>query len=229
MNEKSKILYVEDDETLSFVTKDNLELHGYEVVHCMNGESAIETFYKEPFDLCILDVMLPKMDGFSVAEKIREADPNIPILFLTAKSMKEDRILGLKIGADDYITKPFSIEELILKIEVFLRRKYVTVSINDLYKIGQYSFDYRNLTLSLDEVPRSLTQKEADLLKMLLDHKNNVIKRSVILEKLWGEDDYFLGRSMDVFISRLRKYLAEDPKIKLDNIHGVGFKLIIES
>lgn len=229
MNEKAKILYVEDDETLSFVTKDNLELHGYQVVHCMEGESAVAAFYKEPFDLCILDVMLPKMDGFAVAGKIRDADPNIPILFLTAKSMKEDRIQGLKLGADDYITKPFSIEELILKIEVFLRRKYVTVSINDMYKIGTFNFDYRNLTLGHGDHTRNLTQKEADLLKMLLDHKNNVVKRSVILEKLWGEDDYFLGRSMDVFISRLRKYLADDPKIKLDNIHGVGFKLVIES
>ncbi|MBK8827743.1 MAG: response regulator transcription factor [Saprospiraceae bacterium] len=229
MSEKSRILYVEDDETLSFVTKDNLELNGYKVDHCMDGESAVETFFYNSYDLCILDVMLPKMDGFAVAEKIRATDPNVPILFLTAKSMKEDRIHGLKLGADDYITKPFSIEELILKIEVFLRRKYVTVSVNDQYKIGLYNFDYRNLTLSLQSDHRSLTQKEADLLKMLLDHKNNVVKRSLILEKLWGEDDYFLGRSMDVFISRLRKYLSGDDKIKLDNIHGVGFKLIIEN
>jgi len=229
MSEKSKILYVEDDETLSFVTKDNLELNGYKVDHCMDGESAIETFFSDSYDLCILDVMLPKMDGFAVAEKIRATDPNVPILFLTAKSLKEDRIHGLKLGADDYITKPFSIEELILKIEVFLRRKYVSVSINDQYKVGTYNFDYRNLTLSLNGDNRSLTQKEADLLKMLLDHKNNVVKRSLILEKLWGEDDYFLGRSMDVFISRLRKYLSGDTKIKLDNIHGVGFKLVIES
>ena len=229
MSEKSRILYVEDDETLSFVTKDNLELNGYKVDHCMDGESAVETFFHNSYDLCILDVMLPKMDGFAVAEKIRATDPNVPILFLTAKSMKEDRIHGLKLGADDYITKPFSIEELILKIEVFLRRKYVTVSVNDQYKIGLYNFDYRNLTLSLQSDHRSLTQKEADLLKMLLDHKNNVVKRSLILEKLWGEDDYFLGRSMDVFIRRLRKYLSGDDKIKLDNIHGVGFKLIIEN
>ncbi|HLO56629.1 MAG TPA: response regulator transcription factor [Saprospiraceae bacterium] len=228
MSEKSKLLYVEDDETLSFVTKDNLELHGYEVNHFLDGESAVEAFFNGTYDLCILDVMLPKMDGFAVAEKIRSTDPNVPILFLTAKSMKEDRIHGLRLGADDYITKPFSIEELILKIEVFLRRKFVSVSTNDQYKVGNYNFDYRNLILSLNEVDRSLTQKEADLLKMLLDHKNNVVKRSLILEKLWGEDDYFLGRSMDVFISRLRKYLAEDSKIKLDNIHGVGFKLMIE-
>ncbi|MCE2788930.1 MAG: response regulator transcription factor [Saprospiraceae bacterium] len=229
MTEKAKILYVEDDETLSFVTKDNLEIHGYEVIHCLDGETAIEAFFQNDVDLCILDVMLPKMDGFAVAEKIRATDPNIPILFLTAKSLKDDRIHGLKIGADDYITKPFSIEELILKIEVFLRRKFVSVSANDQYKLGKYVFDYRNLILSIDGNERSLTQKEADLLKMLLDHKNNVVKRSVILEKLWGEDDYFLGRSMDVFISRLRKYLSDDSSIKVDNIHGVGFKLVVEN
>lgn len=228
MKEKSRILYVEDDETLSFVTMDNLELNGYKVDHCPDGETAIDSFYKNQYDLCILDVMLPKMDGFSLAEKIRASDPNVPILFLTAKSMKEDRLQGLRLGADDYITKPFSIEELILKIEVFLKRKFVTAPANELFRIGKYNFDYRNLTLALDEDKRSLTQKEADLLKMLFDHKNNVVKRSVILEKLWGEDDYFLGRSMDVFISRLRKYLSGDPTLKIDNIHGVGFKLVVD-
>jgi DNA-binding response OmpR family regulator len=228
MKEKPRILYVEDDETLSFVTKDNLELNGYMVEHCLDGETAVSSFYKNQYDLCILDVMLPKMDGFEVAQKIRSTDPNIPILFLTAKSLKEDKIYGLKIGADDYITKPFSIEELILKIEVFLKRKFVSVPVNDIHKLGKYTFDYRNLVLSIGESSRNLTQKEADLLKMLLDHKNNVLKRGLILEKLWGEDDYFLGRSMDVFISRLRKYLSDDPSIKLDNIHGVGFKLMVE-
>ncbi len=228
MKEKPRILYVEDDETLSFVTKDNLELNGYEVEHCLDGETAVSSFNKNQYDLCILDVMLPKMDGFEVAQKIRSTDPNIPILFLTAKSLKEDKIHGLKIGADDYITKPFSIEELILKIEVFLKRKFVSVPVNDIHKLGKYTFDYRNLVLSIGESSRNLTQKEADLLKMLLDHKNNVLKRGLILEKLWGEDDYFLGRSMDVFISRLRKYLSDDPTIKLDNIHGVGFKLMVE-
>lgn len=228
MKEKSRILYVEDDETLSFVTMDNLELNGYKVDHCPDGEMALESFYKNNYDLCILDVMLPKMDGFALAEKIRASDPNVPILFLTAKSMKEDRLQGLRLGADDYITKPFSIEELILKIEIFLKRKFVTAPANEVFRIGRYSFDYRNLTLALDEEKRSLTQKEADLLKMLYDHKNNVVKRSVILEKLWGEDDYFLGRSMDVFISRLRKYLSGDPNLKIDNIHGVGFKLVAD-
>ncbi|MBK9255223.1 MAG: response regulator transcription factor [Saprospiraceae bacterium] len=228
MKGKPRILYVEDDETLSFVTMDNLELNGYVVDHCLDGESGLEAFYQNTYDLCILDVMLPKMDGYMLAEKIRASDPNVPILFLTAKSMKEDRLHGLRLGADDYITKPFSIEELVLKIEVFLKRKFVTAPANEIFRIGKYNFDYRNLTLALDEEKRSLTQKEADLLKMLYDHKNNVVKRSVILEKLWGEDDYFLGRSMDVFISRLRKYLSEDPSLKVDNIHGVGFKLVAD-
>lgn len=226
MKEKSKILYVEDDETLSFVTKDNLELNGYDVTHCLNGETGFTAFNKQAFDLCILDVMLPEMDGYTLAEEIRKHNPEIPILFLTAKSMKEDRIHGLKLGADDYITKPFSIEELILKIEVFLKRKLVSLPTSSLIQIGKFSFDYRNLQLDLGDQKKNLTQKEGDLLKLLTDHRNNTIRREVILKKLWGENDYFLGRSMDVFISRIRKYLKEDESLKVENVHGVGFRLI---
>lgn len=224
---KAKILYVEDDETLSFVTSDNLTLHGYEVVHCLDGELAIERFKGNSFDLCLLDVMLPKKDGFTLATEIRKKNPEIPIIFLTAKSMKEDRIAGLKLGADDYITKPFSIEELILKIEVFLRRKFVNTQQTNKYTIGKLAFDYRNLAIINGDVEKILTQREADLLKLLIENKNNVIKREEILERVWGQNDYFLGRSMDVFISRLRKYLNDDEAIKIDNIHGVGFKLIV--
>ncbi|MBK8701821.1 MAG: response regulator transcription factor [Saprospiraceae bacterium] len=223
---KARILYVEDDETLSFVTSDNLSLNGYEVVHCLDGETAIQAFGTDSFDLCLLDVMLPKKDGFTLASEIRKKNPEIPIIFLTAKSLKEDRINGLKLGADDYITKPFSIEELILKIEVFLKRKFINIKQASKYSIGKLLFDYKNLTIVTGDSEKTLTQREADLLKLLIENKNNVIKREEILERVWGQNDYFLGRSMDVFISRLRKYLSDDDNLKIDNIHGVGFKLI---
>ena len=223
---KPHILYVEDDESLGFVTKDNLELKGYQITHCTDGESALETARTGEYDLCLLDVMLPERDGFSLATEIRQWDDHIPIIFLTAKSLKEDKIHGLRLGGDDYITKPFSIEELVLKIEVFLQRNRKTnkTASNGNLRIGKFEFDYKNLTLNHQEQGRKLTQKEADLLKLFYENKNQIIKRSVILEKIWGEDDYFLGRSLDVFISRLRKYLKPDESLKVENIHGVGFR-----
>ena len=171
--------------------------------------------------------MLPEMDGFTLASEIRKRNVEIPIIFLTAKSLKEDKLHGLKLGGDDYLTKPFSIEELILKIEIFLRRSKLTdrVEAPRAFAIGCYQFDYKNLGLQTDDFQKTLTQREADLLKLLLEHKNQVLKRSIILETIWGENDYFLGRSLDVFISRLRKYLKLDNKIKIENIHGVGFRL----
>lgn len=223
---KANILYVEDDETLAFVTKDNLQENGYKIDHFENGTLGLKAFNKHYYDLCILDVMLPEMDGYDLAEKIRKNNAEIPILFLTAKSLKEDRIHGLKIGADDYITKPFSIEELILKIEIFLKRKTISNPESSELKIGHFTFDYLNLQLKLDKKIENLTQKEGDLLKMLIENKGNTLRREQILKKLWGENDYFLGRSMDVFISRLRKYLKGDPLLKIENIHGVGFRLI---
>ncbi len=223
---KAHLLYVEDDESLSFVTKDNLELQGYQITHCSDGKEALEKIRKEDFNLCILDVMLPNIDGFTLAKEIRSFDQQTPIIFLTAKSLKEDKIHGLKLGGDDYIIKPFSIEELLLKIEIFLKRSKVNAPEElDHYRLGTFEFEYKNLLLRDDEQERRLTQKEADLLKLFLDNKNKVLKRSTILEKLWGEDDYFLGRSLDVFISRLRKYLKKDENIRIENIHGVGFKL----
>jgi DNA-binding response OmpR family regulator len=218
------ILYVEDDESLSFVTRDHLELQGYQVTHCPDGTSAREAINNLEFDLCLLDVMLPETDGFTLAKEIRKQNTEVPILFLTAKSLKEDRLQGLRLGADDYITKPFSIEELILKIEVFLRRSRVSHTPSPAeYQLGKYLFNHQNLQLRLGDNVRRLTQKEADLLHYLIRNKNQVIKRSDILEEIWGENDYFLGRSLDVFISRLRKYLKEDEEIKVENIHGVGF------
>ncbi len=222
---KPTIMYVEDDEILAFITKDNLEAVGYNISHFPNGQAAYDAFKKENFDLCIIDIMLPKMDGFTLAEKIREIDYEVPILFLTAKSLKEDKIKGLTLGADDYITKPFSIEELILKIQVFLKRKkIVAIEKKAIFEIGKYNFDYSNLVLSYKDNHRRLTQKEADLLIYLYENRKKLIKRSEILKKIWKQDDYFAGRSMDVFISRLRKYLSQDKNIEIENIHGVGFK-----
>ncbi len=225
---RARLLYAEDDETLSFITKDHLELQGYEVHHCITGTQAYEAFKNEKFDLCIFDVMLPEMDGFALAEAVRKKDQQIPILFLTAKSMKEDRIHGLRLGGDDYLTKPFSIEELILKIEIFLRRSRVfEAPTQDIeIQVGLYKYLPLEYQLTKDNDVRILTQRESELLDYLIKNKNKVIKRSAILESLWGEDDYFMGRSLDVFISRLRKYLGEDPSIKIDNIHGIGFKFV---
>lgn len=227
---KAHILYVEDDESLSFVTRDNLELQGYLITYCPDGQQAMDLIGKEQFDLCILDVMLPQIDGFTLAQEIRKFDTQVPILFLTARSLKEDRIHGLRLGADDYITKPFSIEELILKIEVFLRRSRIfQPEAPSHFRLGGYEFEYQNLLLRHNDQERRLTQKEADLLKFFIDNRNQVVKRSHILEQIWGEDDYFLGRSLDVFISRLRKYLQQDRQLKIENIHGVGFRLVEEA
>ncbi|HNL39779.1 MAG TPA: response regulator transcription factor [Saprospiraceae bacterium] len=228
---KAHLFYVEDDESLSYVTRDNLELNGYEVTYAEDGQKALDIIRSgQKFDLCILDVMLPEVDGFTLAQEIRKRDDQVPIIFLTAKSMKQDKIQGLTIGADDYITKPFSIEELLLKIDIFLRRtKYANILRgNKPVSIGQYTFDYKNLSLAFGDLAETLTQKEADLLKLLNENRNQVVKRSFILETIWGKDDYFLGRSLDVFISRLRKYLSQDEHIKIENIHGVGFKFRVD-
>ncbi len=221
-----KILYVEDDPNLGFVTKDNLELEGYEIVHFQDGKEAWKSFSKERYDLCLLDVMLPELDGFSLAEKIRKQNLQVPIIFLTAKTMQEDRIAGLKIGGDDYVTKPFSIEELSLRIKIFLKRKDVNKSVGIVgnWQIGSYSFDYQQLKLESATKIEQLTHREAEVLKFLCERKNQVIKRDEILTAIWGRDDYFLGRSLDVFVTRLRKMLAEDPSIKIENVHGIGFR-----
>ena len=217
---------MEDDTNLGFVIKDNLDLNGYKVTLCENGEEAWKGFSKADYDLCILDIMLPKMDGFTLGERIRSVDDQVPILFLSAKSMKEDKIQGFKIGADDYITKPFSIEELLMRIEVFLRRSTrQDLSKETQFNIGNYHFDYQNLCLENGSSKQGLTKREADLLKCLCLNKETVLKRTDILNRLWGDDDYFNGRSLDVFISKLRKYLKDDPAINIVNYHGVGFKL----
>ena len=222
------ILYVEDDESLGFVTRDNLELNGYRITHHKDGAAALAAIRTESYDLCVLDVMLPEVDGFTLAEAIRAKDREVPIIFLSAKSLKEDRLHGLKIGADDYLTKPFSIEELLLKIQIFLRRSsIVPIAVPVQHTLGTFTFDYENLQLQHADSTRTLTQREADLLHYFAQHPNRVLKRSDILLQVWGEDDYFLGRSLDVFISRLRKYLRPDAQLRIENIHGVGFKLLV--
>lgn len=224
---RKKILLVEDDPSLGFVIQDNLKLKGFDVTLCKDGEEGESTFHNNTFDICILDVMLPKKDGFAIAKSIRTKDKAVPILFLTAKSMMEDKLAGFQTGADDYITKPFSLDELICRIDVFLRRSAPATETNgkQVYTVGGFAFDPMNLTLKNNTTEKTLTQKEAEVLKLLYQNRDRVLKREEILKEVWGDDDYFMGRSMDVFISKLRKYLKEDPSIQIVNYHGVGFRL----
>ncbi len=227
-NAKFKLLLVEDDEALRFIVRDNLEQNNYEVEVAENGEIALKLFKQNSFDLIVLDVMLPKIDGFQVAETIRKTDQQVPIIFLTARSMTEDKITGLTIGGDDYIPKPFSMEELLLKIKIFLKRSQLQPvsdnSIPKLLQIGEFIFNHKELTLSINGDTRTLTFKEAELIRFFAENSNKVLSRNDILQKIWGSDDYFLGRSLDVFISRLRKYFKADNNIKITNLHGIGFR-----
>ena len=231
MHKKVKVLYVEDDESLSFVTMDNLERKGYDVTLCADGLTAVQEFQQKKFDICILDVMLPKIDGFALAQKIRDKDSHIPIIFLTAKSMMEDKMYGFKLGADDYITKPFSMEELLYKIEIFIKRSKVfteNTELKTVINIRNFEFNFKELKLKYEDTVHDLTLREAELLRMFCLNKNQVIKRDDILKQVWGEDDYYIGRSLDVFISRLRKYFQEDPGVTIENIRSVGFKLSVK-
>lgn len=230
---KFKILLVEDDPNLSMVLKDYLEMLEYEIIHAEDGVEGFKLFRSGNYNLCILDIMMPKKDGFTLAEEIRKIDTSIPIIFLTAKSLKEDRIKGFQKGGDDYITKPFSTEELSLRIKAILKRTQNNVLENigsnqDTYEIGKYHFDYTNMYLKGPGTDRTLTRKEAGLLKLLVLNKNKLLQREVALKTVWGENDYFIGRSMDVFIAKLRKYLKDDPSISITNVHGMGFKLEIK-
>jgi DNA-binding response OmpR family regulator len=225
---KKKVLYIEDEETLAFLTSDNLEQH-FDVVHCLNGKIGLDTFCKNQFDIVVTDIMMPEMDGFELATEIRKRNQEIPIIFLSAKTMKEDRIKGLKLGADDYLVKPYSIEELILKIEVFLHRSQKnTEKTVKLYQFADYIFEPENYLIKNETTKTTLTEREAQLLKLFLDNPNTVLKREKILMELWGSDDYFLGRSLDVFISRLRKIIKETPSLSIENIPRVGFKWVSE-
>jgi DNA-binding response OmpR family regulator len=236
---KASILYVEDDVNLSFVTKDNLELAQFAVTHCLTGTDALDCFEPGRFNLCLLDVMLPHTDGFALARHIRSLDTHVPILFLSALNSKDDRLHGLRLGADDYLTKPFSIEELLLKIEIFLKRSapghHQPTSAppavpTQLLSLGSYTFDPVNFQLHRDTGPHSrqtqlLTQREAEVLAYLLARLNTPVRRDDILKAIWGDDDYFMGRSLDVFISRLRKRFADDKTVQIENLHGYGFRI----
>lgn len=228
------ILFVEDDANLSMILKDYLEMIGYSVSHAGDGEAGLSLFKSRLFDLVILDVMMPKKDGFTLANDIRTINSRVPIIFLTAKNMKEDRIKGFQHGCDDYITKPFSTEELSLRIKVILKRCYITDSqpthdTTTQFSLGHFTFDSPNLVLISPSGERRLTRKEASLLKLLCLNKNNLLSREVALETVWGENDYFIGRSMDVFITKLRKYLKSDPTVNIINVHGIGFKLEVSN
>lgn len=227
---KAKILLAEDDTSLGFVIADQLRAEGYQVTLCSNGMDAYQRFNDEVFNLCILDVMMPKKDGFTLAKDIRKIDKEIPIIFLTAKSMTEDKVEGFNSGGDDYLTKPFSFEELNVRIKSLLRRLNIDDQPQEetIIQLGKYSFDVENYTLSIGEDVKTLTKKESQILKMLCKFKNQVVTREIVLNAVWGQDDYFVGRSLDVFITKLRKYFKEDDSVIINNIHGIGFKLEVK-
>ncbi len=224
-----KILLLEDDPNLGLIVQEHLQLNGYEVTLAVNGEDGLAAFDTKKYDLCLIDVMMPKMDGFSFARKIRQKDNNTPLIFLTAKSLKEDKIEGFQIGCDDYITKPFSIEELLLRIQAVLKRTSGTAENQPQtsFEIGEYSFDSKRQILNSKDNQYSLTSKESELLRLLCLNRDKILDRNTALKKIWGSESYFDGRSMDVFISKLRKYLKDDNSIEIINIHGKGFKLIV--
>ena len=226
---KYKILLCEDDTNLGMVLKNYLELNDYDVTLERDGRLGLAAFQREKYDIALLDVMMPNMDGFTLGEEIRDIDPDVPLFFLSAKTMKEDIIQGYKLGADDYITKPFESEVLLLKIKAILKRneELNKESDNLQFDLGRYHFNPKLRELSHDGQTQTLSPKENELLKMLSEHKNDLLPRERALKKIWGSDTYFNGRSMDVYIAKLRKYLKEDTNIEIVNIHGNGFRLVV--
>jgi two-component system, OmpR family, response regulator len=226
---KSKILLCEDDTNLGMVLKNYLELNDYDVTLERDGRLGLAAFQREKYDICLLDVMMPNMDGFTAAEEIRDINPDVPLFFLSAKTMKEDIIQGYKLGADDYITKPFDSEVLLHKIKAIIKRNEEVhrEEVNAEYDLGKYHFNPRLRELTVDGKTQTLSPKENELLKMLADYKNDLLPREAALKKIWGSDTYFNGRSMDVYIAKLRKYLKEDEKLEIVNIHGNGFRLVV--
>ncbi|MCK9410074.1 MAG: response regulator transcription factor [Bacteroidetes bacterium] len=233
MKLKRTILLLEDDANLGFILTEHLEMNGFTVTLCTNGIDGRTVFQKNRYSLCLVDVMMPKKDGFSFVKEVREHDQKTPVIFLTAKSLKEDRIEGLKIGADDYVTKPFSMEELLLRINAVLKRTTmaeVPVKLPVEYKLGSVVFNVRKSLLVIGEKQiLKLTTKESELLAILCRHQNEIVERERILESVWNSDSYYAARSMDVYVSKLRKYLKKEPKISIANIHGKGYKLLVDA
>lgn len=225
---RQRILLLEDDTNLGLILQEHLQLEGYGVELCVDGQEGTERFQPGEYDLCLVDVMMPRKDGFTFAREVREQDDSVPLIFLTAKAMKEDRIEGFRIGCDDYITKPFSVEELLLRIQAVLKRcgQQSHPGAGSIYQIGSYRFDYTRQTLERNEESRSLTPRESELLRLLCQYVNRTLPREKALTQIWGTDSYFAGRSMDVFISKLRKYLKDDPQVEIMSIHGKGFRLV---
>ena len=227
MDDKLKILLCEDDENLGMLLREYLQAKGYATELCADGEAGYKAFLKTKFDICVLDVMMPKKDGFTLAKEIRNSNQDVPIIFLTAKTLKEDILEGFKIGADDYITKPFSMEELVFRIEAIIRRtKGKKNKESTVYHIGRFTFDTQKQLLCLGDEQRKLTTKENELLALLCSHANEILQRDFALKTIWIDDNYFNARSMDVYITKLRKHLKDDPQIEIINIHGKGYKLI---
>ena len=229
--ERLRILLAEDDLNLGVLLVDYLETEGFEVKLCKDGELALKAFQNSPFDLCLLDVMMPNLDGFSLAKEIMMRDKKVPVVFITARSLKEDKLKGYGLGADDYITKPFDEEELLWKIKALVRRIPGNKPDARLkaIQVGRYAFDFSNQSLCINGKTKRITGKESDILNYLYVHRNNVVRREDLLKELWGENDYFLGRSLDVFITKIRKYLKEDPDLRIENIFGVGFLFHVPS
>ncbi len=229
-NKEINILLAEDDPNLGSILSSYLKAKGFPTTLCINGKEALDAYSKDDYDFLIIDVMMPVMDGFTMAKTIRESNKTIPILFLTAKSMQEDKLKGFQVGADDYLTKPFNMEELVARIGAILRRSDYGKSgaVDGVFKLSNFSYDYNRQVLKIGELEQKLTSKEAGLLKILCENANNVVDRSVALKEIWHDDSYFNARSMDVYIAKIRKYLKADPDVALINVHGVGFKLVTQ-
>ncbi len=222
---QKSILLVEDNDTLGYILKEYLEMKGFKLAWAKTGKQGLEVFNKQRFDLCVLDIMMPEMDGFTLATELRRKEPQLPFIFLTARSLKVDKLKGFQLGADDYIVKPVDEEELVARIKAVLRRSSQQAPEMPTYEIGRYTFDFSNQKLILGDHQRQLTEREGRLLQLLCDHKDQLLSRQQVLKSIWNNSDYFTRRSMDVFISRLRKYLADDPNVQITNVYGSGFIL----